>query len=141
MAANGGLGALAFTSVVMGVVDAAMDYARRRLSEGLARDAKLRAFQQVEWTLAEQDTWLIEQAFEGVLQSADRGAQTRRSVLLAKESIARLAEAVLDRLCKLIGGGAYTWYSPLGAWYEDVPALGYLRPPWALAFDQLFELS
>ena len=140
-APNGGLGGLAFSSVIVGVVDAAMDYTRGRLAGSLARDSKLRAFQQVEWTLAEQDAWLIDTAFEAVLTDADQDTQTRRSVLIAKESIARLAESVLDRLCKLSGGNAYTWYSPLGAWYEDVRALGYLRPPWALAFDQLFELS
>ncbi len=62
-------------------------------------------------------------------------------MLLAKTSVARLAESVLSRLCKLSGGSAYTWYSPLGAWFEDVRALGYLRPPWALAYDQLYTMG
>jgi alkylation response protein AidB-like acyl-CoA dehydrogenase len=95
----------------------------------------------VEWTLAEQEAWLIDQAWEGVMRRFDAGTQNRRDVLLAKESVARLAESVLSRLCKLSGGSAYTWYSPLGAWFEDVRALGYLRPPWALAFEQLFDMS
>ena len=141
MAANGGLGAAAFTSVIVGIVDAAMDYVRQRLKGSMGRGDRLRAFQQVEWTLAEQDAWLIDQAWEGAIRSFDEGRQNRRTLLLAKESIARLAEATLGRLCRLSGGSAYTWYSPLGAWYEDVRALGYLRPPWALAFDQLFEES
>jgi hypothetical protein len=38
-------------------------------------------------------------------------------------------------------GSAYTCYAPLGAWYEDVWALGYLRPPRVLATDQLYEMS
>ncbi|HZA22904.1 MAG TPA: acyl-CoA dehydrogenase family protein, partial [Dehalococcoidia bacterium] len=139
MAANGGLGSAAFTSVIVGVVDAAMDYVRQRLKGGLAQGNSLRAFQQVEWTLAEQEAWLIDQAWAGTMGSFDAGKQNRRTLLLAKESIARLAESTLGRLCKLSGGSAYTWYSPLGAWFEDVRALGYLRPPWALAFDQLFE--
>jgi hypothetical protein len=139
MAANGGLGNAAFTSVIVGVVDAAMDYVRQRLKGGLAQGNSLRAFQQVEWTLAEQEAWLIDQAWAGTMGSFDAGKQNRRTLLLAKESIARLAESTLGRLCKLSGGSAYTWYSPLGAWFEDVRALGYLRPPWALAFDQLFE--
>ena len=102
----------------------------------------LRSYQQVEWALAEQEAWLIDQAFEGALGAFDRGTPTtRRTALLAKESIANLAESVLARLCKIAGGGAYTWYSPLGSWFEDVRALGYLRPPWALAADLLFEMS
>jgi len=141
MEANGGLGGVAFTSVIVGVVDAAMAYSRQRLKGSRSQGNALRAFQQVEWTLAEQEAWLMDQAWEGVMRSFDQGRQTRRGVLLAKESIARLAESALSRLCKLAGGSAYTWYSPLGAWFDDVRALGYLRPPWALAFDQLFDMS
>jgi alkylation response protein AidB-like acyl-CoA dehydrogenase len=101
----------------------------------------VRALQQVEWTLAEQDAWLIDQAWEEAMRSFDQGTHDRRTLLLAKTAVARLAESALDHLCKLSGGSAYTWYSPLGAWYEDVRALGYLRPPWALAFDQLYQMS
>ena len=32
-------------------------------------------------------------------------------------------------------GTAYTWDCPMGPWLHDVQALGYLRPPCALAFD------
>ncbi|MFQ6028139.1 MAG: acyl-CoA dehydrogenase family protein [Dehalococcoidia bacterium] len=141
MAANSGLGGMSFTSVITGVVDAAMEYTRERLKETLARGSSLRAFQQVEWSLAEQEAWLIDQAWEGTLRSIDRGELNRRTILLTKESVARLSESVLNRLCRLTGGTAYTWYSPLGAWLEDVRALGYLRPPWALAFDNLFNMS
>lgn len=141
MEANGGLGGVAFTSVIVGVVDAAMAYTRQRLKGSRSQGNALRAFQQVEWTLAEQEAWLIDQAWEGAMRAYDQGTQSRHNVLLAKESIARLAESALGRLCKLSGGSSYTWYSPLGAWFEDVRALGYLRPPWALAFDQLFEMS
>jgi len=31
--------------------------------------------------------------------------------------------------------------SPLGRWAQDVRALGFLRPPWGLAYDQLFAMS
>ena len=141
MAANSGLGGLSFTSVIVGVVDAAMEYTRQRLKTSTSQGSALRAFQQVEWTLAEQEAWLIEQAWEGAMRSFDQGVSNRRVVLLAKESVARLAESVLSRLCKLSGGTAYTWYSPLGAWFDDVRALGYLRPPWALAYDNLFNWS
>ncbi len=141
MEANGGLGAMAFTSVITGVVDAAMAYTRVQLKGTLSKGSTLRALQQVEWAAAEQEAWLIEQAWEGALRLFDQGTQDRRTVLLAKTSVANLAESVLSRLCKLSGGTAYTWYTPLGAWYEDVRALGYLRPPWALAYDQLYQMS
>lgn len=141
MEANGGLGGMAFTSVITGVVDAAMAYTRQRLRRSLSQGSAVRAFQQVEWATAEQEAWLIEQAWEGAMRTFDQGTSNRRTVLLAKTSIARLAETVLGRLCKLSGGSAYTWYTPLGAWFEDVRALGYLRPPWALAFDQMYNAS
>ena len=139
MAANNGLGGMTFTSVVTGVVDAAMAYTRERLKTTLAGGSSLRAFQQVEWTMAEQEAWLIDQAWEGAVRSLDTGNMDRRIALMAKENVARLSESVLTRLCKLTGGTAYTWYSPLGAWLEDVRALGYLRPPWALAYDNLYN--
>jgi alkylation response protein AidB-like acyl-CoA dehydrogenase len=141
MEANGGLGGIAFTSVITGVVDAAMAYTRQRLQQSRTQGSTLRAFQQVEWTTAQQEAWLIEQAWEGAMRAFDQGAQNRRTVLLAKTSVARLAESVLGRLCKLSGGTAYTWYTPLGAWFEDVRALGYLRPPWALAYDQMYTMG
>jgi alkylation response protein AidB-like acyl-CoA dehydrogenase len=138
---NMSLGGMAFTAVVVGVVDAAMDYMRQRLKGSMAQGSALRAYQQVEWTYAQQEMWLIDQAFEGAVRAFDNDTQTRHNSLLAKESIAGLAESLLTRLCKIGSGSAYTWYSPLGAWFEDVRALGYLRPPWSLAFDQLFEMS
>lgn len=141
MAANSGLGGMSFTSVITGVVDAAMDYTRQRLKETRSRGSALRAFQQVEWTMAEQEAFLIDRAWEGTLQSLDQGIVNRRTILMTKECVARLSESVLTRLCRLSGGAAYTWYSPLGAWFEDVRALGYLRPPWALAFDNLFNMG
>jgi len=106
-----------------------------------ARAAHCEPSNRVEWAAAEQEAWLIGQAWEGALRTFDQGTQNRRTVLLAKTSVARLAESVLSRLCKLSGGSAYTWYSPLGAWFEDVRALGYLRPPWALAYDQLYTMG
>jgi alkylation response protein AidB-like acyl-CoA dehydrogenase len=141
MAGNGSLGGMSFTSVIVGVVDAAMAYTKTWLKTNLANGSSLRAFQQVEWTMAEQEYWLIEQAWESGMRSFDSNTLERRTVLLAKENVARLASSVLDRLCKLSGGTAYTKYSPLGTWLQDVRALGYLRPPWALAFDTMFNMS
>jgi hypothetical protein len=38
----------------------------------------------------------------------------------------------------VIGGGTFSRSLPFGYWYEDVRSLGFLRPPWGLAYDQLF---
>jgi alkylation response protein AidB-like acyl-CoA dehydrogenase len=139
MAANSGLGGMSWASVISGVVDAAMDYTRQQLKASRGRGSALRAYQQVEWTRAEQEAFLIDRAWEGTLQSLDQGIINRRTILMTKECVAQLAESALGRLCRLSGGAAYTWYSPLGAWLEDVRALGFLRPPWALAYDNLFN--
>ena len=42
---------------------------------------------------------------------------------------------------RVIGGGTYSRRSPFCAWFEDVRALGFLRPPWGLAYDNLFATS
>jgi alkylation response protein AidB-like acyl-CoA dehydrogenase len=141
LAGGVGLGSVVFTSVIVGVVDAAMDFTRRRLSQTRSQGSNLRAFQQVEWTLAEQEAFLIDRAWEGTLQELDRGHINRRTILMTKEAVARLSESALSRMCKLTGGSAYTWYCPLGGWLQDVQALGYLRPPWALAFDNLYNMG
>jgi alkylation response protein AidB-like acyl-CoA dehydrogenase len=138
---SGGLGGMSFTSVIAGVVDAAMEHTRRRLGESRNQGNLLRAYQQVEWSNAQQEAWLIDQAWEGTMRSIEQELPNRRDILLAKECVANLSESVLSRLCKLTGGTAYTRYSPLGTWFEDVRALGYLRPPWALAYDQMYELT
>jgi alkylation response protein AidB-like acyl-CoA dehydrogenase len=141
MAANSSLGGMSFSSVIVGVVDAAMAYMRQWLRTRRRQGSTLRSYQQTEWTMAEQEAFLIDRAWEGTLQTLEQGKLDRRTILLTKECIARLSESALSRLCKLTGGTAYTWYCPLGAWLHDVQALGYLRPPWALAFDHLFTMS
>jgi alkylation response protein AidB-like acyl-CoA dehydrogenase len=138
---SGGLGGMSFTSVIAGVVDAAMDYTRQKLKDGRNQGSVLRAYQQVEWSNAMQEAWLIDQAWEGAMRTIEQEIPNRRDILLAKECVANLAESVLGRLCKLMGGTAYTRYSPLGTWSRDVRALGYLRPPWALAYDQMYEFT
>jgi alkylation response protein AidB-like acyl-CoA dehydrogenase len=65
----------------------------------------------------------------------------RRHVIQGKMAIAELAEAATGRLCRVLGGGTFARSSPFGHWYEDVRALGFLRPPWGLAYDQLYAWS
>lgn len=125
-----------FTAVVAGIAGVALDSARRQLEP---RHASLRPYEQVEWTRAEIDGWLIAQAYEGILRAAEQ--DDGRAVLIAKTAIAELAESLLRRLCRLLGGGTYSRQSPFGFWFEDVRALGFLRPPWALAYDNIFAAS
>jgi hypothetical protein len=134
----GGFVACCFTAVITGIVEAAVDAAHHQLER---RGSVLRAYERVEWTRAELEGWLIQQAYEGMLRSVEREPNLARPALQGKTAIAELAESALGRICKVIGGGTFARRSPFGFWYEDVRALGFLRPPWGLAYDRLFEGS
>ena len=134
---TGGLVPCMWAAVTVGIVETAIAEARRQLK----RRESLRPFEQVEWTRVELDGWLIEQAYEGMLRAVERTGRGLRAALMGKTAIAELAESALSRLSKVIGGGAYSRTAPFGFWYEDVRALGFLRPPWGLAFDQLAEMT
>jgi hypothetical protein len=92
----------------------------------------------VEWSKAELEGWLIQQAYEGMLRAMEKDRGRRLHAVQAKTAIAELAESVLRRIGKVIDGGSFSRSSPFGYWYEDVRALGFLRPPWGLSYDQLF---
>jgi alkylation response protein AidB-like acyl-CoA dehydrogenase len=132
--------ATVFTSVVLGVVDEAVGVARAQLA---GKADQLRAFEQVEWARAESEHWLAVQAYEGAQRAIDAAHPTvaLHDALRAKESVAELAERVLLRLTRVIGGGTFSRRSPFAHWFEDVRALGFLRPPWGLAYDSLFGTS
>jgi alkylation response protein AidB-like acyl-CoA dehydrogenase len=129
-----------FTAVVLGVVDEAVATARATIS---AKADQLRPFEQVEWTRAETDHWLMVQAYEGALRAVEAGVPTvaLHHALRAKQAGAELAEDVLRRLGRVLGGGTFSGRSPFAHWYEDVRALGFLRPPWGFAYDSLFLTS
>ena len=133
--ASGPYVSCSFTAVIVGIVDAAIETAQQQLR---ARHDALRPYEQVEWSRAETEAWLVRQAYEGMLGAVEDDRDALRSALQGKEAIAELAESLLARICKVIGGGTFNRSSPFGFWYEDVRALGFLRPPWGLAFDQLF---
>ena len=138
-AAAGPVVATLFTSVVLGILDEAVGLAREQLR---GRASALRAYEQVEWSRAEQDHWLAVQAYEGALRSVEAGGFTAtHGALRAKEAVADLAEATLLRLTRVLGGGTFSQRSPFAHWFEDVRALGFLRPPWGLAYDLLFLTS
>jgi alkylation response protein AidB-like acyl-CoA dehydrogenase len=129
-----------FTSVILGIVDEAIERAREQLAP---RAESLRAYEQVEWTRAEHDHWLAVQAYEGGLRAVESGdpAPAFHGALRAKEAAAELAEGALLRLTRVLGGGTFSRRSPFAGWFEDVRALGFLRPPWGLAYDGLFLTS
>jgi alkylation response protein AidB-like acyl-CoA dehydrogenase len=134
--ATGGLGQCCFTSVIVGVTEVALETARQQVAR---RRDTLRAYERVEWSKAELEGWLIQQAYEGMLRAIEQDRDRRLRAVQAKTAIAELAESVLRRISKVIGGGTFSRSSPFGYWYEDVRALGFLRPPLGLAYDQLFE--
>ncbi len=50
-------------------------------------------------------------------------------------------EQKYDLWVRIHGGSTFSRRSPFAHWFEDVRALGFLRPPWALAYDTLFTTS
>jgi len=138
MEATGGFIQCAFTSVIVGIVETAAEAARQHVAR---RRDTLRAYERVEWSRAEMEGWLIQQAYDGMLRAVEEGKEGRRRAAQAKTAIAELAESVTGRICRVIGGGTFSRSSPFGYWHEDVRALGFLRPPWGLVYDNLFESS
>jgi alkylation response protein AidB-like acyl-CoA dehydrogenase len=132
----GPFGATIFTAVILGVVESAMEEASAQLRLRRRRDSR-RPYEQVEWSNAEQDAWLMRQAYEGMLRAVETEPAPFRTVVLGKTAAAGLAEDCLRRLTRILGGGTLSRHSPFGYWFEDVRALGFLRPPWILSYDAL----
>jgi len=131
---TGGFIGCLFTAVIVGIVDIAMQTAREQLA-----GKTFNAYQETEWTRCRLEHWLIEQAFEGMQRSVSEQVDSRGEILLGKTAIAELAESVTLKLTRIIGGSTFSRRSPFGYWFEDVRALGFLRPPWALAMQTLSE--
>ena len=125
-----------FTAVILGIVEEAVECARKDLAP---KKDSLRAYERVEWIRAETDAWSAVQAYEGMLRAVEQETSPLRSVLFGKTAVSEIAESVLRRICRVMGGGTFARHSPYGCWFEDVRALGFLRPPWGLAFDALYE--
>ena len=127
----------AFAAVVVGVAEAAFEAAR---SQVFKRRGDLRPYEQVEWARIENEAWLMEQAYEGMLRAVEaKGSGAGLDTLHAKTAIAEIAESLTSRIARVTGGGAFHRGSPVGWAFEDVRALGFLRPPWSLAFDSILE--
>ena len=71
-------------------------------------------------------------------RAIQRSRCTRRCA--AKKAVAELAEATLPAYPGH-RWGTFSQRSPFARWFEDVRALGFLRPPWGLAYDGLFATS
>ena len=129
-----------FTAVILGVVDEAINEARDQMR---VRLGNLRSFEQVEWSRAELDHWLAVQAYEGAVRALETGdpAVAFRAAIRAKQAVAELAENTMVRLTRVLGGGTFSQRSHFAHWFEDVRALGFLRPPWGLAYDTLLATS
>ena len=138
--AAGPFNATLFTAVVLGVLDEAVRTARRQLAP---KADSLRPYERVEWSRSEADHWLAVQAYEGSLRTIETGDQIAQlhASIRAKQSVAELAEDTLSRLTRVLGGGTFSARSPFARWFEDVRALGFLRPPWGLAYDMMFMSS
>lgn len=129
---------LLFSAVIMGIVDEALANARAAIAP---RVQTLRAFERVGWTDASNRLWLAEQAFEGALRAVETGSGAALAAARAKLTIAELVEQALSGLSRVIGGASFSHSQPFGQWAQDVRALGFLRPPWGYAYDQLLALD
>lgn len=126
-----------FTAVIVGIVETATETARRQFA---THHGSMHAYDKVEWAKAEMETWLIQQAYKGMLTAVEeQRTSAGREVRQGKIAVAELSESVLGRICRIAGGGSFARHSPFGFWYEDVRALGYLRPPWGLAYESLIQ--
>lgn len=125
-----------FTAVIVGIAETALGAARERMEK---RSDSLRAYEQVEWTRIEMDGWLIQQAYEGMLGAVEEDKDALQVSMMGKTCIAELAESMTRRICRVLGGGTFARHNPFGFWFEDVRALGFLRPPWGLAYEKMFE--
>jgi hypothetical protein len=135
--ATGGFTQRCFTAVIVGVVEVALETARQQVAP---RRDNLRPYERVEWSRAELEGWLIQQAYEGMLRAMEQDRDRRYHAIQAKTAIAEWRSRFFAGSARVIGGGSFSRSSPFGYWYEDVRALGFLRPPWGLSYDQLFTV-
>ncbi len=124
-----------FTGVVLGVADNALQFARQKLH---GKTNSMRPFEVIEWQRCQNELWLAEQAYEGALRAIEVSApDAHLTAVRCKIVCSELIEQALSRMSKVVGGASYSRAMPLAQWIEDVKALGFLRPPLPLAYDQL----
>src|ERR1700730_19039072 len=109
--ATGALTQCVFTAVIVGVLEVALETARQQVAR---RRDTLRAYERVEWSKAELEGWLIQQGYEGMLRAIEQDRDTRLRAVQEKTAGGELAESVLRRISKVIGGGTFSRSSPFG---------------------------
>jgi alkylation response protein AidB-like acyl-CoA dehydrogenase len=129
---------LLFSAVIVAILDVASATARAAIAP---RWQQLRPYEQVAWTQGSNQIWLAEQAFEGAIRAVESGQQGALAAARAKLTIAELAESSLALLARVTGGSSYSRSQLFGQWLQDVRALGFLRPPWGFAYDQMLGLD
>jgi len=129
---------LMFSAVILGILDVATAAARTMIAP---RWQQLRSYEQVTWTRGCNEAWLAVQAFEGAVRAVESGQHGMLAAARAKLTIAELAESSLGLLSRVVGGSSFSRSQPFGQWMQDVRALGFLRPPWGFAYDQLLALE
>jgi alkylation response protein AidB-like acyl-CoA dehydrogenase len=122
-----------FTAVIVGVVDAVMEAASVELATGRSGE-----FGRVEWADARMEAWTLAQVLEGMIRVVEDRRDPRLAVQ-GKVMAARLAESVTTRVCRAVGGSTFSEANAFGQWAQDVRALGFLRPPWALMYETLID--
>ncbi len=137
--ARGGCVPCMFAAVVVGVLDVSVETARAQL---IPKKDSMRAYEKTEWATVQSEYWQVRQLYEGMLRAQETAPapQDRYEALLGKTAIAGLTETALGRITRVLGGGTFSRSSPFIQWQLDSRALGYLRPPWGLAYDQIFEM-
>lgn len=138
MAEAGQVNFCLFTSVIVGVAESAFAYAESKLAP---RIDELKSFEETEWVNATNDYWTIQQLYSSMISAIEEDRNGLISAMRGKMVIAELAERFITRLGRIIGGSSFSRTAPINQWGQDVRALGFLRPPWGLAYDQLFEVS
>ncbi|NKC16713.1 MAG: hypothetical protein GKR94_32330 [Gammaproteobacteria bacterium] len=125
-----------FAAVTMGVLDAAMGAAQQTIGP---KARGLKPYERVEWSKAQNHYWLAGQALGGMVGAVEADEDAGLTALHGKIAIAELAQSTMESVARAIGGRSFSRSLPFGQWALDVKALGYLRPPWALAYDQMYE--
>lgn len=140
-----------WVTIVASVIDEAVTELHARLD---GKRSSLRPFEAAEWVRIDIEHFQIRRIADGLcpdlpdLPGPDGPpeptaviAAAALDALRAKLAVAELAESVMARVSRVAGGGSFSSGSPFAAWYEDVRALGFLRPPWALGVDQVLAAT
>jgi alkylation response protein AidB-like acyl-CoA dehydrogenase len=127
------LSAASFMAAAIGVADAALD-------DSLARHATRPGggFARRELVDARQDALLLDALLAHLVTAIGAGDPEAGDLALrGKHAAAEIVERLLARLAHAAGGSGYARNARLGDQFDDVRALGFLRPPWDIGWERL----